>query len=142
MALDSPWDVADQAVGAIAPEGGEFGQADVADFGRALASALRSSVTSPASTFGATLRLMTRLVPVPAVAVSRWFGSELPPPVELNPKDRRFADPAWSDNPFFYALRLSYEIAGRFGYDLVDGTGADSLTKEKANPGADELPSH
>jgi polyhydroxyalkanoate synthase subunit PhaC len=133
MALDSPWDVADQAVGAIAPEGGEFGQADVADFGRALASALRASVTSPASTFGATLRLMTRLVPVPAVAVSRWFGSELPPPVELNPKDRRFADPAWADNPFFYALRLSYEIAGRFGYDLVDGTGADSLTKEKAN---------
>jgi poly[(R)-3-hydroxyalkanoate] polymerase subunit PhaC len=133
MALDSPWDVADQAVGAIAPEGGEFGQADVADFGRALAGALRSSITSPAASLGATMRLMTRLIPVPAVAVSRWFGAELPPPVELNPKDRRFADPAWADNPFFYALRLSYEIAGRFGYDLVDGTGADSLTKEKAN---------
>jgi polyhydroxyalkanoate synthase subunit PhaC len=133
MATDSPWDVADQAVGALAPGAGEFGNTDVADFGRAFASALRGSFLRPPATFGTTLRMMTRLAPVPAVAFGRWFGAEFAPPVDLDPKDRRFADPAWADNPLFYSLRLVYEIAGRFGHELVDASGADALTLEKAN---------
>ncbi|HEX2363274.1 MAG TPA: hypothetical protein VHI11_14490, partial [Jiangellaceae bacterium] len=133
MALDSPWDVADQAVGALAPEAGEFANTDVADFGRAFASALRGSFLRPPATFGTTLRMMTRLAPVPAVAVGRWFGAEFAPPVDLDPKDRRFADPAWASNPLFYSLRLVYEIASRFGHELVDASGADALTLEKAN---------
>ena len=132
MADESPWDVADQAVGAIAPEVAEFGNPDFAEFARALAAAVRGSVLHPAASFGATLRLVTRLAPLPAIAVGRWFGAELESHVDLDPKDRRFADPAWSDNPVFYSLRLMYEIAGHYGDELVDRSGVDALTREKA----------
>jgi poly[(R)-3-hydroxyalkanoate] polymerase subunit PhaC len=132
MADESPWDVADQAVGAIAPEVAEFGNPDFAEFARALAAAVRGSVLHPAASFGATLRLVTRLAPLPAIALGRWFGAELESHVDLDPKDRRFADPAWSDNPVFYSLRLMYEIAGHYGDELVDGSGVDALTREKA----------
>ena len=130
--VDSPWDVADQAVSALAPEGEEFGNTDVAEFGRALAAAISAAITHPMVGAGATLRLMTRLAPVPAIAVGRWFSSGLTPPVDLDPKDRRFMDPAWDYNPLFYTMRLVYEIGGRFGHELLDGTGLDPLTREKA----------
>ena len=36
---------------------------------------------------------------IPVVAGARWLGREIDPPVEVDPKDRRFADPAWQSNP-------------------------------------------
>ena len=42
------------------------------------------------------------------VAATRWFGREIESPVPVDPKDRRFADPAWSTNPLFYGMRLAY----------------------------------
>ena len=132
MADESPWDVADQAVGAIAPEVAEFGNPDVAEFARALAAAVRGSVLHPVASVGSALRLVTRLAPLPAIAVGRWFGAELESHVDVDPKDRRFADPAWSDNPVFYSLRLMYEIAGHYGDELVDSSGVDALSREKA----------
>ena len=56
---------------------------------------------------------------------SRWwpgakaFGADLEPPVEVNPKDRRFADPAWAGNPFFYGTRLTYLAACRWAREAV-----------------------
>jgi polyhydroxyalkanoate synthase subunit PhaC len=132
MALDSPWDVADQAASAVAPESGEFGSSDVGELGRALALAVRASMASPADGLDALLRLATRLISIPPAALDLWLGGTPGDPVQLDPRDRRFADPTWSGNPLFYALRLAHAVAGQFGTDVVDSAGLDALTREKA----------
>ena len=37
----------------------------------------------------------------------------------VDPKDRRFADPAWSTNPLFYGMRLAYLSTCRYARDVV-----------------------
>jgi polyhydroxyalkanoate synthase len=52
--------------------------------------------------------------------------------VVVDSKDRRFADPAWTSNPMFYGLRLSYLLASRAAHDLVAAAGLDEATADKA----------
>src|SRR4051812_45138263 len=120
MALQSPWEVADQAAGALAPESGLVGDTDVAELGRAMALAVGRAISNPAAGLDAVARLSGRLAPIPAVALSRWMGGRPTAPVDLNPKDRRFLDPAWTDNPLFYGLRLAHAAWGTFTDDLVE----------------------
>ena len=49
------------------------------------------------------------------VALGRWLGADLEPPLPADPKDRRFADPAWDANPVFFALRQSYLASPDYG---------------------------
>src|ERR1019366_6729746 len=46
--------------------------------------------------------------------------------------DRRFADPAWEDNPAFFWLRQSYLIFRRLAEDLVAAGDLDEPTRAKA----------
>ncbi|HKG49387.1 MAG TPA: alpha/beta fold hydrolase [Actinomycetales bacterium] len=132
MALQSPWDVADQAASALAPESGLVNDTDVAELGRAMGLVMTKAMKNPAAGLDAIARLSGRLAPIPAVALSRWLGGRPTAPVDLNPKDRRFLDAAWTDNPMFYALRLTHAAWGQFTDDLVDMVGLDPLTREKA----------
>jgi polyhydroxyalkanoate synthase subunit PhaC len=132
MALDSPWDVADRAANVLAPESGLLANPDIAEFGRSLGLALRGVAGRPATVLLASLTTGARLAAVPGVAVTRWFGQDVAPPVPLDPKDRRFSDKAWNDNPLFYALRVAYSVLRQSGTDLVDGAGLDDFTREKA----------
>ena len=43
-----------------------------------------------------------------------WAGTPQPP-VEVDPKDRRFAAPAWDANPAYYSIRLAYLAAAKVG---------------------------
>ncbi len=130
--LQSLWSMAEGAAGALAPESELFADQDVADFNGALLQVFRSALTHPAATAGAAMLLTSRLAQVPAAAVGRWIGATGAPPVPLDPKDRRFADPAWQDNPAFYSLRLVFESMAAFTGDLIAGTGLDTRTQAKA----------
>ena len=52
---------------------------------------------------------------------------------EPEPKDNRFKDPEWSDNPVFDFLKQAYLITSRWAEDLVeDADGLDERTRHKA----------
>ena len=132
MSTEPLWSLGERAASALAPETDLFADQDVAEFNRALTSALRGAAGHPASAAAAAALFASRLVQIPGAALARWLGTEDQPPVELDPKDRRFADPAWRENPAYYSLRLLYEAIGRLSDDLVDAAGTDELTTAKA----------
>ncbi len=73
------------------------------------------------------------------VAMSRWLGGSAEPPVAADAKDRRFADPAWNENPLFYATRQAYLLVRRFCEHVLDGAAVDEPTVAKARFAVDFL---
>ncbi len=68
-----------------------------------------------------------------AGAVKRMAGEQTEPVVSPDPKDKRFADPEWSQNQFFDFLKQVYLLTTQWGDRLVkDAAGVDELTRKKA----------
>jgi polyhydroxyalkanoate synthase len=68
-----------------------------------------------------------------ATGVRRLAGEETAPVALPDPKDRRFADPEWSNNQFFDFLKQAYLLTARWADHLVkDAEGLDAHTKQKA----------
>jgi polyhydroxyalkanoate synthase len=68
-----------------------------------------------------------------ATGVRRLAGEAAQPVVSPDPKDRRFADPEWSNNQFFDFLKQAYLLTTRWADHLVkDATGLDAHTRQKA----------
>ena len=136
MAQDSPElprDVGERAANALAPESGLFEDLDSAGFGDALAKVARFWVDNPVARGEVTARLAADLARIPSVTLASWLGSEVvEPPVPVDANDRRFADPAWSGNPFFHGVRLSYLAACKAARDVVASAGLDEDTSRKA----------
>ncbi len=57
-------------------------------------------------------------------ASARSVGAEVPGPA-AEPKDKRFADPAWTGNPAFWLLRQQYLLLQEAANDLVAGADID-----------------
>src|SRR4051812_11825526 len=101
-----PREIAERAAGVLGPESDLFEDLDAAGFGGALAQVVRAAATSPEQSARAAMRLAADLSRLPLIAATHWLGRDIPPPVPADPKDRRFADATWNDNPWFYGLRL------------------------------------
>ena len=125
-------EVAERAASVLAPESDLFEDMDSAGFGDALSQAVRSALTHPVQPARSALHLASDLVKIPLVAGARWFGREVQPPVEVDPKDRRFSAPAWSTNPAYYSVRLAYLSASKFAKDVVESAPMDPETAQKA----------
>jgi polyhydroxyalkanoate synthase len=125
-------DVAERAANVLAPESDLFEHLDSAGFGEALAHVARSHAARPVVPASAALRLWADLARVPLAAAGQWLGREVEPPVAVDAKDRRFADPAWTSNPLFYGLRLGYLATCRFARDVVASAELDDETARKA----------
>jgi polyhydroxyalkanoate synthase len=136
---ESAWEVAERAAGVLAPESDLFEDTDVANFGRALALAARGAGTHPASLARVFAGFAGDMARIPLVAMGKALGTELTPPVEIDPRDRRFADPAWSANPFFYGLRMAYLATGRLSEELISAAELDDTTEGKARLAASLL---
>jgi polyhydroxyalkanoate synthase len=68
-----------------------------------------------------------------AGAVKRMAGEQTQPVAKPDPKDKRFADPEWSQNQFFDFLKQVYLLTAQWGDRLVkDAAGVDELTRKKA----------
>jgi polyhydroxyalkanoate synthase subunit PhaC len=139
MALDSAWDVADHAAEVLGPESDTLTNPDVAELGRALAVAMRGAGNRPVETLNALSTFFSQVVPIPGIALARWLGADVPPPVELDPKDRRFSDATWAENPYFYGLRMYYTAFGQLSQAMINVAGMDELTREKAEVGSNLL---
>jgi len=68
-----------------------------------------------------------------AGAVKRMAGEPAEPAAAPDVKDKRFADPEWSQNQFFDFLKQAYLLTAHWGERLVnDAAGVDQHTKAKA----------
>jgi polyhydroxyalkanoate synthase len=68
-----------------------------------------------------------------AATVRRMAGETVEPVKAADPRDRRFADPDWSSNPFFDALKQSYLLTTDWADRMVrDAQGIDDHTRRKA----------
>jgi polyhydroxyalkanoate synthase len=60
----------------------------------------------------------------------RIMGEEFSPVIESDPKDKRFADPAWKQNEIFDFIKQSYLLSARYINDVV--THVDGLEPKTA----------
>jgi poly[(R)-3-hydroxyalkanoate] polymerase subunit PhaC len=68
-----------------------------------------------------------------ASAVKRMAGEQAEPVVAPDPRDKRFADPEWSQNQFFDFLKQAYLLGTQWAERLVkDAGGVDETTRKKA----------
>ncbi len=68
-----------------------------------------------------------------ASTVKRMAGEHTAPVAAPDPKDKRFADPDWSQNQFFDFLKQAYLLTAQWGDRLVkDASGVDNHTRKKA----------
>jgi polyhydroxyalkanoate synthase len=132
MTSYSPREIADAAAEILGPESELLSSPDVAEFGQSLAQAALGMTAHPAQVTEAATRFTLGLARVPVVAVARWLGQDSAPPFPVDPRDRRFADPAWATNPFYFCLRQGYlgltELAGK----LIDAAELGPMTEAKA----------
>jgi polyhydroxyalkanoate synthase len=132
MTTDTPGEPAEHAGSVLAREIEFLADPDVAGLGRSLAAVLRGTVDNPAAVSQAWLRYAQRLAAIPQVALSNWMATGATLPVSLNPKDRRFADRAWSENPAFVALRMYHQAFAEFVAELVAAAGLEHIQETKA----------
>jgi polyhydroxyalkanoate synthase len=132
MSTDASQFPGEVAAGALAPETDLFADPDVAEFGRALSETMRGVLGHPLAAAEATAMFAARVAQFPGAALAKWLGAGEPAPVRLDAKDRRYGDPAWQDNPAFYAVRLLHQAAADLTDDLIDSAGLDRGTAAKA----------
>jgi polyhydroxyalkanoate synthase len=132
MNAPEPASQGQEAAEALAPESSIFAKLDPADFGGSLLSVLTRAAAQPGEVAGAGVRFGAALASAWPAAMAHWLGSQAEPPVPTDAKDRRFADPAWSDNPGFFALRQGYLAARRFADEVLAAGRGDPLADQKA----------
>ncbi len=128
---DNPTPEIEDIVAAAAPEAAEFASLDPAGFGESLTSVASRALTRPAEVAGAVSQFGLNLARIGSAAASLWLGSPAEPPVPVS-ADRRFADPAWSGNPAFFALRQVYLAAGQLVANLLAAGQGDRVVDAKA----------
>src|SRR4029077_3351204 len=86
----------------------------------------------PTATASATMRFWTSVAMAGPVAAARWMGMDAPPPVPVRDRDKRFADPTWTDNPAFFAIRQAHLATSRLVSDLLEAGSGDAVDDAKA----------
>jgi polyhydroxyalkanoate synthase subunit PhaC len=122
---------AEAAADAIAPEAAEFGSLDMAGFAESLISVGGRAFSRPADLAAALTKFGSRMWRIWPAAMSRWLAGTTEPAVPV-PDDRRFADPAWSDNPVFFAVRQVYQAAATLTDDVLSVGQGDPESDAKA----------
>jgi poly[(R)-3-hydroxyalkanoate] polymerase subunit PhaC len=67
-----------------------------------------------------------------ASAVKRLAGEPAPPAVAADPRDKRFADPEWSENQFYDFLKQAYLLTSRWAEKMVTEADVAPHTRQKA----------
>lgn len=87
----------------------------------------------PSQVAKATTRFATTTAMLPLATLDRMLNPKSIPPIKVDPRDRRFIDPAWEANPAFFALRQMYLALGVYVDEiLAAGSNNDDLQDQKA----------
>ena len=91
-------------------------------------------LADPQRSLEAQSSLMKAYLEVWTGSMKRLSGEPAEPAAKPGPKDARFSDPDWSDNPFFDALKQSYLVTANWAQRMVhDAEGLDEHTRHKAD---------
>jgi len=106
--------------------------ADPVSFLRSLAAAGAALVKHPAEAAAANARMAIGLASAMRAAMARAVGSETSGPVAPATGDKRFADPAYQDNPLYFLLAQQYLLANQLVTELLDAAGLKAEQDVKA----------
>jgi polyhydroxyalkanoate synthase len=129
---ETAWQAGESAASVLGPEADLFASADAAGLGASTLVVLRRATRKPGAMGTAALRYWTSLALAGPVAAARWLGVDAPPPVPVPAGDKRFADPAWTANPAFFALRQAHLAASRLVADVLVAGAGDPVDDAKA----------
>ena len=103
------------------PGGGGFGMGDPSNIGNAFADLTQRMIADPVSVATATWEAWNEQVKLLQHTAQRMLGAA--EPIE-GKRDRRFRDPAWSENALFDYIKQSYLITARLVlHDGAQGRG-------------------
>src|SRR5262252_9307077 len=105
---------------------------DPLSFGRSLAATAVGLARHPLSLFSAYQHFAVNAMGAAQAVASRLIGSKGSSPLAPGSKDKRFSDPAWEDNPLFYALLQAHFLRERLVGDLLSAANLDPQTARKA----------
>jgi polyhydroxyalkanoate synthase subunit PhaC len=125
-------EAAEAAAAALAPEADMLASMDSAGLGQSTMAVMQRAAGNPGAAAAAWLRYGASLALAGPVATARWLGVETPPPVPVPDGDKRFADPAWTDTPAFFAVRQAHLAASRLVNDLLAAGAGNPVDDAKA----------
>src|SRR5690349_18199738 len=100
------WAAGEDAMAAVAPEGGLFARLDPVSFGSSLLAVAGRAALHPYAASGAFWQFAATLAGIGPEAVARWTSrggdDDSGPGAAALAKDKRFADRTWRDNPAFF----------------------------------------
>jgi polyhydroxyalkanoate synthase len=105
---------------------------DPVSFMRSLVAAGAELVKNPAGVAAANLRLAIGLGAAVRASTRRAFGLEAPGPMSPLAGDKRFADPAFADNPLYFLLAQQYLLSSQLVSELLDATDLGTAQDVKA----------
>jgi polyhydroxyalkanoate synthase len=131
-AYETARETAEAAAEVLAPDADILASLDAAGLGESTLAVLRRAAMHPSAMASATLRYWTSVAMAGPVAAARWLGVDAPPPVPVPERDKRFADPTWTDNPAFFAVRQAHLAASRLVSDLLEAGAGNPVDDAKA----------
>ena len=99
---------------------------DIGEMVRSIGRVAEYYMAEPQRAFAAQTALTTQFVDLWAATLQRLQGETAEPISPPEPSDKRFADTAWRDNPYFDFIKQAYVLTTRWADDLVKH--ADELT--------------
>ncbi len=107
---------------------------EIADVVKTLSQVAEYWMADPQRTLEAQTNLFKGYMDLWAQTMRRMAGEPAEPVIKPDTKDRRFAHPEWSSNPFFDALKQMYLLTANWAEKIVrDAETLDDETKLKAN---------
>ncbi|WP_243368758.1 PHA/PHB synthase family protein [Microvirga solisilvae] len=106
---------------------------DASEAIKTLGRVAESWMSDPQKSLEAQSRLGTQFLNLWASTLKKAQGEPTEPVAEPEPRDGRFKDPEWSENPVFDFLKQAYLISSRWAEDMVEeADGLDERTRHKA----------
>jgi polyhydroxyalkanoate synthase subunit PhaC len=109
-----------------------MGAADPVSFLRSLAATGPALLRNPAGVAAANARLAVGWAAAAAATIARTFGVDAVGPVSPEAGDKRFRDPAYDNNPWYFWLEQQYLLAGQLVSELLDAAHLKGTTEIKA----------
>ena len=92
---------------------------DIGEMVRSIGRVAEYYMTDPQRAFAAQTALTKQFVDLWASTLQRLQGEQAPPVAPPDATDKRFADAAWRENPYFDFIKQAYVLTARWADDLV-----------------------
>ncbi len=123
----------------LQPDWGLGAMLDPVSFGDALLALAGALLRNPRASADASARLAAGSLAAGTATTSRLLGGRARAAISPARGDRRFRDPAWEDNPFYFGLRQGYLLWSQFMRDLAATADLDPETQPKAEFAIDAI---